>query len=51
MTPLEMGLTLFITLLGGGILFWMIQVDTHFRRYSREAVAERAVQSDRKSVV
>ncbi|PXF22965.1 MAG: hypothetical protein CXX71_02885 [Methanobacteriota archaeon] len=51
MTPLEMGLTLFITLLGGGILFWMIQVDTHFRRYSREAVAEREVQSARVSLL
>ena len=51
MTPLEIGLTLFITLLGGGILFWMIQVDTHFRRYSRDAVAEREVQSARVSLL
>ena len=45
MTPLEIGLTLFGTLLGGGILFWMIQVDGHFRRYSRDAAAERAGQA------
>ncbi len=45
MTPLEIGLTLFVTLLGGGIIFWMIQVDGHFRRYSREAAAERSAQS------
>jgi hypothetical protein len=38
-------LTLFGTLLGGGIIFWMIQVDGHFRRYSRDAAAERAGQA------
>ena len=45
MTPLEIGLTLFGTLLGGGMIFWMIQVDGHFRRYSKEAASERASQS------
>ncbi len=45
MTPLEIGLTLFVTLLGGGIIFWMIQVDTHFRRYSHDAPAERETQA------
>jgi tetratricopeptide (TPR) repeat protein len=47
MTPLEIGLTLFVTLLGGGIIFWMIQVDTHFRRYSRDAATERESQAER----
>ena len=45
MTPLEIGLTLFGTLLGGGVLFWMIQVDGHFRRYSKEAAKERERQA------
>ena len=45
MTPLEIGLTLFGTMLGGGIIFWMIQVDGHFRGYSREAVKERELQA------
>ena len=47
MTPLEIGLTLFVTLLGGGIIFWMIQVDTHFRRYSRDAATERESQAEK----
>ncbi len=47
MTPLEIGLTLFGTLLSGGIIFWMIQVDGHFRRYSQEARKEREAQSTR----
>ncbi|HJM87170.1 MAG TPA: hypothetical protein QF433_03010, partial [Candidatus Thalassarchaeaceae archaeon] len=47
MTPLEIGLTLFGTLLSGGIIFWMVQVDGHFRRYSQEARKEREAQSTR----
>ncbi|MDP7043483.1 MAG: tetratricopeptide repeat protein [Candidatus Thalassarchaeaceae archaeon] len=51
MTPLEIGLTLFGTLLGGGIIFWMIQVDGHFRRYREEAVIEREAQANRLMIV
>jgi tetratricopeptide (TPR) repeat protein len=51
MTPLEIGLTLFGTLLGGGIIFWMIQVDGHFRRYSKEAAGERASQSSQMTLL
>jgi hypothetical protein len=51
MTPLEIGLTLFGTLLSGGIIFWMIQVDGNFRRYKQEAVKERGEQATRLIIV